>query len=78
MIHVNDDLHATVKGYCKARGVQMSDWVDAALRKAMGAESLRPGTDLVPQRVIPKTIFGGEAEERLYLKPPFWAGRRIS
>ncbi len=77
VIHVNDDLHAIVKSYCGEREIRMVDWVDATLRKAMDSGPVLPGTMLVSQRDLPKTILGGEQIDKLYQKPPFWAGRRI-
>ena len=70
VIHVSDELHAVVKGYCDARGVKMTAWVDTVLR-----QGLRDGAMPVPQRDLPKTVYDGEPEDKLFMKSPFWANR---
>lgn len=73
MIHVSDELHRVVKGYCDGHGIKMTTWVDRVLRLGM-----REGVMPVPRRELVSCSYNGDHEERILNSRPFWADRPLS
>jgi len=71
VIHLSDDVHQKMMGFCREHDLQASQWVSRLILDAVAQTTIPVEKKKLLKPPQPSS------DEEIYSRPPFWAQKKI-